>query len=103
MHRCLLYFHIGSDLVERHMSRSLDHNLYIVRPCALGQFTETDKLLDLADIGGVCQTSRTAGISERNGDIMLLADIKNFIKIFIERVLILRSCSSRQIQDFRRG
>ena len=72
----------------RNVSGALYHDLYIVRPCALGQFTETDKLLDLADIRCVCKTSRAAGITQRDGHIVFLADIQNLIKIFIERIFL---------------
>ena len=82
----LLNFHVCSNLIERNVSRTFNHNLNIVSPCTFGEFTQTDKLFDLADICGISQTSWTAGITERDSNVMFFADIKDFIEIFIERV-----------------
>jgi len=41
------HFHFGSDLVERHMSRTFDHDLDIFLPGAAGQLTECQKLFQL--------------------------------------------------------
>ena len=60
----LLNFHVCSNLIERNVSRTFNHNLNIMSPCTFGEFTQTDKLFDLADICGISQTSRTAGITE---------------------------------------
>ena len=43
----LLDLHIGSDLVEWHMSRTFDHDLDIFLPGAAGQLTECQKLFQL--------------------------------------------------------
>ena len=59
----LLDFHIGSYLIQRHMSGTFHHNLYIVIPCTFCQFSETDQFFNLAYIGCICQTSRSAGIT----------------------------------------
>ena len=83
----LLHFHIGCYLIQRHMSRSLYHNLYIMRPCTFGQFPKADKFLDLTYVGCICQTSRTTSIPKGNGNIIFLTDIKNFIKILIKWIL----------------
>ena len=82
-----LYLHVCCDLIERHMPRTLDHYLDVVIPCALCQLTESYELLDLAYVSGVCQTSRTACISERYSDIVLFADIEDLVVIFVERIL----------------
>ena len=84
----LLYFHVCRNLVERNVTRTLDHDLYVVRPCALGQLAQTNQLLDLADIGRVSQTARTAGVAQRYGDVILLTDVQNLVKVLVERVLL---------------
>ena len=83
----LLYFHVGSNLIQRHMSRSFYHNLYIMIPCTFGQFSEADKFFNLAYICCISKTSRTAGITKRNSYIIFFADVENFIVMLIEWVL----------------
>ena len=70
------------------MSRTFDHYLDVVIPCALCQFSEPYELLDLAYIGSVCETSRTACVSKRDSDIVLFADIEDLIVVFVERILL---------------
>ena len=70
------------------MSWSLNHNLNVFFPCTFGQLAKAYKLLDLAYICCISQASRTAGISKRNRNVILTADVKNLIIIFIERVLL---------------
>ena len=87
MAQCFLDLHIGGDLVQRHMARSFDHYLNIFRPGALRQFAKSDQFLDLRGIGSVRQTARTAGVSQAQRDIILSADIQDFVKMLIEGVL----------------
>ena len=70
------------------MTRTLDHNLNVMCPCTLREFTETYELLDLAYIGRIRETARTAGIAEGNGDIILLTDIEDLVEVLVERVLL---------------
>ena len=83
----LLYFHVRSNLIQRHMSRTFYHNLYIVIPCTLGQFSEADEFFNLAHISSVSKTSRTTGITKGNGNIIFFADVEDFIVMLIEWVL----------------
>ena len=69
------------------MSRTFYHNLYIVIPGTFCKFSQTNKFFNLAYICCICKTSRTAGVAKRNCYIILFADIKNFIIVFIEWVL----------------
>ena len=70
------------------MSRSLNHNLNVLFPCTFGQLAKTYKLLDLAYVCCVSQTSRTAGITKGDGHIILAADIQDLVVVFIERILL---------------
>ena len=72
------------------MSWSLDHNLDVFFPCTFGQLPKAYQLLDLTYICCISQASRTACISKGDGYIILTADVKNLIIIFIERVLLAR-------------
>ena len=99
MERCaltdgLLYFHICLNLIKRHMSRSLNHNLNVLFPCTFGQLAKTYKLLDLAYVCCVSQTSRTAGITKGDGHIILAADIQDLVVVFIERILLTESAGN---------
>ena len=84
----LLHLHVGSNLIHRHMARPLYHHLHILCPGTLGQLPQAHQLLNLAHIGSIRQAARTAGIAERYGHIVLTADIKNLIIIFIERIFV---------------
>ena len=70
------------------MTRTFHHDLNIVCPGPFCQLAQTDKLLDLAYISSIRQTSGTAGIPERNGHIVLFAYIQNLIIILIEGILL---------------
>ena len=82
----LLNFHIGCDLVKRYMSRTFDHDLYIMCPCTFCQFAEAYKLFNLAYVCGIGQTSRAACITKGDGNIVFFTDIQNFVEMFIERI-----------------
>ena len=84
----LLDFHVGGDLIQRHMAGAFDHDLHVVGPGALGQLAQTDQLLDLADVGGIGQAAGTAGVAQRDGHIVLLADVQDLIEVLVERVLV---------------
>ena len=70
------------------MARAFYHNLYVVIPCSLGQFSKSYQLFNLTYICGICQTTRSAGITQRNGHIILFADIKDFIIILVKRIFL---------------
>ena len=93
----LLDFHVGCDLVQRHMARTLNHNLYVFLPGTFCQLAQSNQLLNLGDIGGILQTSRTAGVTKAHGDIVFLADIKDLIVVLIERILL--SCHFHPCED----
>ena len=69
------------------MTRTFNHNLNILCPCTLCQLTKTNEFLNLTYITCICKTSRTAGITKRNCNIIFTADIQDFIIIFIKRIL----------------
>ena len=82
----LLNFHVGSNLIKRHMTWSLNHDLYVMSPCTFGKLSKTYQLFNLAYISGISQTARTTCISKRNSNVMLFTDVQNLIEVFIERI-----------------
>ena len=72
------------------MSRSFDHDLHILRPCALGELAEANKFLDLTDIRSVRKAPGAAGIAEGDGDVVLAADIEDLVKVLIEGIFLPR-------------
>ncbi|CDD61114.1 putative uncharacterized protein [Clostridium sp. CAG:505] len=82
----LLDFHVGSNLIHRHMSGAFNHNLNVFFPSAFGQFAQTYQFFNLTYIAAVCQTAGTAGIAKGNGNIIFPADFQNFIEVFIKGV-----------------
>ena len=86
----LLYFHVGRDLVQGHMTRPFHHHLHVFFPGPLGQFAQTHQLFDLALIRGIRQTARTAGVPQADGHIMFPADFQDLIIVFIKRIFFPR-------------
>ena len=84
----LLDLHVGGDLVQRHMARAFHHDLDVVRPGPLGQLAQTHQLFDLADVGGVGEAAGAAGIAQRDGDVVLFADVQDLVEVLIEGVLV---------------
>ena len=70
------------------MAGAFHHDLHVVRPCALGQLTQTHQLFDLAHVGGVSQTAGAAGVAQRDGHIVLGADLADLVEVLIEGVFI---------------
>ena len=84
----LLDLHVGGDLIQGHMARAFHHDLNIVCPSPLGQLAQTDQLFDLADVGGVGEAAGAAGVAQRDGDIVLLADVEDLVEVLVEGVLV---------------
>ena len=94
----LLHLHVGGDLIQGHMAGAFYHHLHIVRPCALGQLAQTHQFLDLAHVGGVGQTAGTAGVAQRDGHVMLGADLADLVKVLVEGVLVAGHAHPRKHQ-----
>ncbi len=70
------------------MARALYHNLDIVLPGAFGQFSQPHQLAELSAVRSVCQASWTACIPEGDCDIVLIADVEDFVVVLVERILL---------------
>ena len=86
----LLDLHIGSDLIHRHMSGSLHHDLYILLPGSLGELPKAKQLPDLTGVCSIRQATRTTCIPQGDGHIIFAADIKDLIVVLVERILFSR-------------
>ena len=84
---CLLYLHISSYLIHRHMTRSLNHYLNISFPCTLSKLSKTNKFLYLTYVTSVSNTAWTAGITKGNSYIIFTTYFKYFIIVFIKWIL----------------
>ena len=70
------------------MAGAFHHDLHILCPGPLGQLAQPHQLLDLAHVAAVGKTPGAAGVAQRNGHIILPADIQNFVKILVEGVFL---------------
>ena len=86
--QALLQFHVGGDLVERHVTRALDHDLDAGGPGALAQLAELNHLGGLGGVVGVVEAARAAGVAERNRHVVLMADFEQLVVELIEGVLV---------------
>lgn len=80
--------HIGGDLIERHVSGTLHHDLDLFVPSPLSQLAQGNELLQLGGIGGVGNAAGTAGVAQADGHIVFPENIHDFVVIFIERVFL---------------
>ena len=81
------------------MTGTFNHDLNILCPCTLCKLAEADKFLNLANITSVGKTAGTAGVAQGDCDIIFTADVKNFIKILIERILF--ACHTHPCENKR--
>ena len=84
----LFHLHIGRNLIHRHMARSFHHHLHVLFPGTLGQVAEFNQLPDLPGIRRIVQATRTQGVSQADGHVILSEDVHYLIIILIEGVLI---------------
>ena len=92
----LLQFHVRCDLVQRHMAGAFHHDLHVMRPGPFRQFPEANQLVNLAGVRSVRQTTGAAGVAERNGHIVFLANIEDFVKMLVKGILIARHAYPRK-------
>ena len=99
----LLDLHVCFDFVHGHMTGALDHDLHIFCPRAACQFAESYEFFDLADIGRISKTSRTAGVAKRDRDIVFTADIEDLVVMLIERIFFAGHAHPRKYQRSSAG
>ena len=84
-----LAFHVLLNLVHRHMTRALDKRLYVLGPGTfhkLAHRVEFGKLGCIVDIVG---RTWTQAVAQRDGYIILGADIADVIKVLVEETFLL--------------
>ncbi len=84
----LLNFHIGANLVERHMSRPLNQNLHTMVPCALRQPSQFHQLGNLGNIAGIFEAARPAGVPQTDCHIVFFTNIQKLVIALIKRIFI---------------
>ena len=62
MAECFLNFHICGNLIHGHVAGAFNHDLYILRPCALCQLAKGNQLLNLRRIGCIRKAAGAAGL-----------------------------------------
>ena len=85
-----LTFHICLDFVHRHVARALDDDLHALVPGAQSQLAQVHELVDLHGVAGVGQAARTAGVTQRDGDVVGAADFEHLVEVLVEGVLLAR-------------
>ena len=88
MAECFLNFHICGNLIHGHVAGAFNHDLYILRPCALCQLAKSNQLLNLRRIGCIRKAAGAASIPKAHGDIIFPTDIQNIIIMLIEGVFV---------------
>ena len=84
----LLQLDVRRDLVDRHVPGALDHDLHAGVPGAFGELAQLDHLGGLHGIVGVVEATRAAGVAERDGHVVLVADFEDLIVELVEGVLV---------------
>ena len=85
--QAFLQLHVSSNLVVGHVAGAFYHNLYALIPGTLCQFTQVQQLLNLCSVGSVSNAAGTQAIAKADGYIIFSTDIKNFIIVFVQRIL----------------
>ena len=82
-----MQLHVRSNLIVWHVAGAFYHNLYPLIPSALCQFTQVQQLLNLRSVGSISNASGTQAIAKADSYIIFGTNIKNFIIVFIQRIL----------------
>ncbi len=82
------FFDLQSDLIERDVSRTFDHDLHIVLPGFFGQFAERFELGELRGIAGIGQTAGAQAVAEGKAHIVFLENFADGVEVFVEQVLL---------------
>ena len=85
--QAFLQLHVRSNLVVGHVAGAFYHNLYALVPSALCQFAQVQQLLNLRSVGSISNAAGTQTITKADGYIIFGTDIKNFIIVFVQRIL----------------
>ena len=90
MTESLLDFHVRGDLIQRHMSGALHHNLNRFFPRSFRQFSQSDQFFYLGGIRSIRETAGTAGIPQTQSHVIFPADFQYFIEEFVKRIFLPR-------------
>ena len=88
MAEALLQLDVGRHLVQGHVARPLDHHLHVSVPRPLGQLAKLDELGYLPGVGGIGQTPRPQGVTQRDGHVIAAQNLEQLVVALIEGVLV---------------
>ena len=84
-----LSLHVLLDLVHRHVSRTLDECLNVLSPSTLNQFAHSVELGKLRSVVGVVCRTGAQTVAQRDGNIVLGADVADVVEVLVEEALLL--------------
>ena len=83
-----LELHVVLDLVESHVTRTLDHHLNALGPRPFGELADSLQLSELGVVGGVGKAARPQAVAERERDVVLTHDVADVVEKIVHRVLL---------------
>ena len=79
---------VDLDLVQRNVSRALDHDLDIVIPGALAQLTDGLQLRELGGVVSVGDGARPQTVPQGERDVVGREDLAQLVEVFVEEGLL---------------
>ena len=82
-----LTLHVLGYPVHRYVARALDEGLHVPGPGPLHQLSHGVQLGELGGVVGVADGSWTQAVSQRQGHVVLGADVADVVKMLVEEAL----------------
>ena len=83
----LLTLHVHLNLIERHVTGTLDHDLHAAFAATVDEFAENVEFAELRGVRSVRQAARTESVTERHGDVVLDEDVEDLVPVRVKRIL----------------
>ena len=80
--------HLLFDLVQRDVAGAFDHDLHVVFPGFLGEFTQSLQFGELRFVAGVGNAAGTQAIAQRKGDVVLRENLADVVKALVQKILL---------------
>ena len=85
----LLQLDVHAHRVEGHVARSLDHDLHVLGPRALGELAQGHQLAQLGRVVRVGQRAGAQTIAERERHVVLGEDVAQFVEVRVQEALLM--------------
>ena len=82
-----LFVHLLFDLVQRHVAGTLDHDLNVVLPRLLGQFTQSLKFGELGFVAGIGNAAGTQAVAQGERNVVFGENLADIVKALIQKIL----------------